>query len=90
MHQTVDKYEAGSEHPVKLEALSEKTMGLLNGVVGIKIEVSELRAQFKLSQNKDAADQVRIREQLQARGDCMSQQIAEAMQQNERAGPENG
>lgn len=49
----VDKYEAGSENPVRLEDLSAKTMREARGIFGFEIEIDEIQATKKLSQNRD-------------------------------------
>ena len=49
----VDKYEAGSENPVRVEDLSTKTMREARGIFGFEIEIDEIQATKKLSQNRD-------------------------------------
>jgi len=49
----VDKYEAHSENPVRVEDLSEKTMREARGIFGFEIEIDEIQAAKKLSQNRD-------------------------------------
>lgn len=49
----VDKYEANSENPVRVENLSEKTMRQTRGIFGFEIEIDEIQATKKLSQNRD-------------------------------------
>ena len=49
----VDKYEAGSENPVRVEDLSAKTMREARGIFGFEIEIDEIQATKKLSQNRD-------------------------------------
>lgn len=49
----VDKYEANSENPVRLEDLSAKTMREARGIFGFEIEIDEIQATKKLSQNRD-------------------------------------
>lgn len=49
----VDKYEATSEKPVKVEKLSAKTMRQANGIVAFEITIDEIQAVKKMSQNRD-------------------------------------
>ncbi len=49
----VDKYEQKYENPIRIEDLSKKTMRQTNGIVAFEIEINEIQAQHKLSQNRD-------------------------------------
>ncbi|ESU26391.1 sporulation regulation protein [Flavobacterium limnosediminis JC2902] len=49
----VDKYEAASKNPVKIENLSAETMKQTEGFVAFEIEITEIQAVTKLSQNRD-------------------------------------
>ena len=49
----VDKYEQNSENPVRIEDLSKKTMMQSRGIVAFEIEIEEIQAQQKMSQNRD-------------------------------------
>jgi transcriptional regulator len=49
----VDKYEKNSENPVRVEDLSKKTMIQTRGIVAFEIEIKEIQAKHKLSQNRD-------------------------------------
>ena len=49
----VDKYEASSENPIRVENLSAKTMREARGIFGFEIEIDEMQATKKLSQNRD-------------------------------------
>jgi transcriptional regulator len=49
----VDKYEASSANPVRVEDLSAKTMREARGIFGFEIEIDEIQATKKLSQNRD-------------------------------------
>ncbi len=49
----VDKYEASSDNPVRVEDLSTKTMREARGIFGFEIEIDEIQATKKLSQNRD-------------------------------------
>ncbi|MBP4139376.1 FMN-binding negative transcriptional regulator [Flavobacterium geliluteum] len=49
----VDKYEANSANPVRIEDLSEKTMREARGIYAFEIEIDEIQATKKMSQNRD-------------------------------------
>lgn len=49
----VDKYEKNSENPVRIEDLSQKTMMQTRGIVAFEIEIKEIQATKKMSQNRD-------------------------------------
>jgi len=51
----------------------------LNAIVGIKIEINEIQAKFKLSQNRSKEDQMEVIRKLR---DCGSQALADAMEKN--------
>jgi len=47
----MEKYESGSKNPVKIEDMSDKTMRQINGIIGFEIEITDIQAAYKLSQN---------------------------------------
>ncbi|MES2748620.1 MAG: FMN-binding negative transcriptional regulator [Bacteroidota bacterium] len=61
----VDKYEADSENPVRVENLSEQTMREARGVIAFKIAITSVEAQKKLSQNRDAKNYQNIISELE-------------------------
>jgi transcriptional regulator len=61
----VDKYEQNSENPVRIEDLSEKTMMQSRGIVAFEIEIEEIQAQRKMSQNRDAKNYQNIISELE-------------------------
>ena len=75
-----DKHEADSEHPIKLEELSEKTMRQLNGIIGFEIEITDIQAKKKLSQNRDDKNHKNIISELNKRNDYGSNSIAKEME----------
>ena len=75
----MEKYEAGSANPVKMEELSEKTMKQIRGIVGFKIHITEIQAAYKLSQNRNKEDHKSIVEHLNERGENQDASLAEAM-----------
>ncbi|MDG1573409.1 FMN-binding negative transcriptional regulator [Robiginitalea sp. M366] len=82
LHRLVDRYEADSEAPVRLQDLSEATLRQVRGIVGFTITATRLEAAFKLSQGREQ-DHPRIVSELQRRGGA-SGAVADAMQ-----GPES-
>ncbi|MEY2631306.1 MAG: Protease synthase and sporulation protein 2, partial [Bacteroidota bacterium] len=78
----VDKYEAKSETPVRVENLSEKTMREAHGIVAFEIEITSLEAQKKLSQNRDDKNYKNIIEELEKTKENQAIAIAEAMKNN--------
>ena len=65
-------YESGSDNGWSADYKSS----LLQAIIGIEVDISELQGKYKLSQNRPAADQKRISERLRKKG---STQLSEAM-----------
>jgi len=78
----VDKYEAKSENPVRVENLSEKTMREARGIVAFEIEITSIEAQKKLSQNRDNKNYKNIIQELEKTKENQAIAIAEAMKNN--------
>lgn len=78
MHKLVDKYEQASKHPISLKNMSPKTLRQVKGVVGFKIEISDIQATYKLSQTR-LEDHSKIISELQERDDAGSKAIASEM-----------
>lgn len=53
---------------------------LMRGIVGIELDVEALVGKFKLSQNRSAVDQARVRDALHARGTEHDREMAAWMQ----------
>lgn len=79
LEKLMSKYERDSQNPVKMEDLSEKTMKQLNGIVGFRIDITEIQAAYKLSQNRSAQDHNSIVDQLHARNQDMDTSVSECM-----------
>lgn len=82
VNRLVNKYEQHSKNPVKLENLSEKTMRQMNGIIGFEIEITDIQAAYKLSQNRDDRNHDTIIEHLNQK-DSNSKAVADFME-NER------
>lgn len=78
----VDKYEAKSEKPIRIEDLSEKTMREARGIVSFEIEITSIEAQKKLSQNRDDKNYKNIISELEKTNDNQAIEIAKAMKKN--------
>jgi transcriptional regulator len=76
----VDKYEKGSVKPVSVEGMSEKFLTQqLKGIVGFEIEIGEIQATYKLSQNRDAKNHENIVNELEKKADPNAHAIAQEM-----------
>ncbi|MEO8237556.1 MAG: FMN-binding negative transcriptional regulator [Flavobacterium sp.] len=75
----VDKYEAASENPVSVENLSAKTMREARGLIGFEIEIDEIQATKKLSQNRDDHNYKNIISELEKTENTQSIAIAKEM-----------
>lgn len=78
----VDKYEAKSKNPVRVENLSEKTMREARGIVAFEIEITAIEAQKKLSQNRDDKNYQNIITELEKTNDNQAIDIAKEMKKN--------
>jgi transcriptional regulator len=78
----VDKYEAKSEKPVRVENLSEKTMREARGIIAFEIEITSIEAQKKLSQNRDDKNYQNIITELEKTNDNQALDIANEMKKN--------
>lgn len=75
----VDKYEQNSENPVRIEDLSEKTMMQSRGIVAFQIEIEEIQAQQKMSQNRDDKNYQNIISELEKTNKNQSIAVANEM-----------
>lgn len=81
----LEKYEQHREHAVLWETLSPELLEKeLKGIVGFSIQMEEIEAAYKLSQNRNDTDYDNIVKQLQQQGDIASTQLAEVMKANKR------
>lgn len=76
----VDKYEAGLPKPVSLDKMDPvATRKEMKGIVGFEIEITEMHAASKLSQNRDERNMQLIVDGLEQKGDADSVQMAEIL-----------
>lgn len=74
------KYEKDMPTPLRYQDLSEKLReSYLKSIVGIEVKVTEIQAQYKLSQNRNAFDYQHIIEQLEHTKDAQAQEVAKQM-----------
>ena len=78
----VNKYEAKSEKPIRVENLSKKTMLQEKGIVSFEIEISAIEAMKKLSQNRDDKNYQNIISKLENSDDFQSIEVAQEMKRN--------
>lgn len=75
----VDQYEAGNEDPVKVDALSERTMRQIRGIVGFEIDIERIEAKRKMSQNRDVKNYQAIVDRLEGSSRPEDRAVAEEM-----------
>ena len=80
----VNKYEAKSEKPVRVEDLSKKTMLQARGIVSFEIEITAIEAKKKLSQNRDDKNYKNIITELEKTNDNQAIAVAEEMKKNRK------
>ena len=80
----VNKYEAKSEKPVRVEDLSKKTMLQARGIVSFEIEITVIEAKKKLSQNRDDKNYKNIILKLKKSNDNQAIAVAEEMKKNRK------
>jgi transcriptional regulator len=78
----VDKYEKPQLNPIRIEDLSEKTMRQARGIVAFEIEITQIEAKKKLSQNRDDKNYKNIINELEKTSDSNNKQVAAEMRKN--------
>lgn len=79
LRKLVDKYEAKSEKPVRVEDLSKKIMLEGSAIVSFEIEITAIEAKKKLSQNRDDKNYRNIISKLEYSNDFQAIEIAKEM-----------
>lgn len=80
LRKMVDKYEKGMDKPVSVNKMSPDFLKKeMEGIIGFEIEITEIQAALKLSQNRDDHNYARIIEGLDKKGDLQSREIARLM-----------
>jgi transcriptional regulator len=76
----VRTFEDGRPTPWRMDALSDSYVdGMTRGIVAFEIPIARLEGKAKLSQNRPAGDQARVRAALAAEGDPLARAVAELM-----------
>ena len=75
----IDKHEWHSENPIRMEDLSAETMKQTEGIVAFEIEINEIQAIQKLSQNRDDKNYENIISQLEKKEEPDSTAMAKEM-----------
>ncbi|MFC4817320.1 FMN-binding negative transcriptional regulator [Flavobacterium sp. GCM10023249] len=78
----VNKYEKNQENPVKVEELSETTMLQARGILAFEIDITDLQAVKKMSQNRDDKNYKNIITHLEKSNKTDDRQVAEEMRKN--------
>lgn len=81
----VDKYESGLDNPVSVDNMSPDFVAQeMAGIVGFEIEITQIQAASKLSQNRDENNYNRIIDGLYKKADFYSIEIAKLMEAKKR------
>lgn len=81
LHKLVNKYEKSSKKPISLDDMSPKTLKQIKGVVGFKIEITDIQAAYKLSQTRPE-DHATIIAELKETNKSNSIAISEEIKKN--------
>ncbi len=74
-----DKYEKNSENPVKMENFSRETMQEAQGIIAFEIEINDIQAVKKMSQNRDDKNYKNIIVELKKTAKPAENAVAESM-----------
>jgi transcriptional regulator len=76
----VDMHEEGFEEPWAMDLPEDYFQRQLRAIVAFEVPITRLEGKFKLSQNRSAEDQRRVRDQLALRRDANAQSVQAMMQ----------
>jgi transcriptional regulator len=76
----VDKHEEGFAEPWTMDLPEDYLQRQLRAIVAFEMPITRLEGKFKLSQNRSAEDQRRVRDQLAKRSDANAQSVQAMMQ----------
>lgn len=80
VRELTDRFEAHEAKPWSVDdAPAEYITAMLRGIVGVRLTIERVEAQFKLSQNRTEDDRSGVELGLDARGDAGSREIARLM-----------
>jgi transcriptional regulator len=81
----VDQYETGRPNRVQVETMTPTYLeGQIRALVGFEIEIKEIQASAKLSQNRDDENHERIVQQLEQSSLASDQEVAEEMRKRRK------
>lgn len=75
----LDYYEGPRENGAVWENMSDKTRKQISGIIGFKVEINNVQAAYKLSQNRSKNDHDNIIHQLRQSENTVDHLLAEAM-----------
>lgn len=81
LRRLVHKYEQDSEHPVSLDTMPPEVQRQIKGLVAFEIQIDQVEAAFKLSQNRDDHNFYLILEALNKKDDTIARMLAALMKQ---------
>ncbi|MEO0059187.1 MAG: Protease synthase and sporulation protein 2 [Bacteroidota bacterium] len=79
LEKLVDKYELNQQNPVKVVDFSKRTMLQARAILGFEIEITEIQATKKMSQNRDQKNYDNIIYELEKNNKVDSSQVATEM-----------
>jgi transcriptional regulator len=79
LKQLVDKYESKVDNPTKIEDYSKKTMLQVRGIVAFEIEITNIQAVKKMSQNRDDKNFLNIISELEKTNNSNDLNVANEM-----------
>ncbi|MBT9540345.1 FMN-binding negative transcriptional regulator [Thiobacillus sp.] len=79
LERQTDVYEQKQPKPWKPDLAGERRTKLLGMIVGFEIEITDIQAKFKLSQNRSAEDRLRVIEELESSKNSMEASVAKLM-----------
>ncbi len=75
----VTKYESDMKKPLLMKDMSEETMKQINGIVGFKVNINEIQAAYKLSQNRNELEYRNIVQELDKREGALGIELSKCM-----------
>ena len=78
----IDYHEAPLGRPWDVSKSAPVMDGLLNGIVGVEMEISRIEGKFKFNQNHSTADQRGVIAALEESEGCMESDVARIMREN--------
>ena len=78
----VNKYEKKQENPIRVEDLSQKTMLQARGILAFEIDITEIQAMKKMSQNRDDKNYRNIVGHLEKSNKTEDHEVAAEMRKN--------